>query len=339
MTHEFKTLLQVAHVWRVQGITSVVATVVALEGSSYRRPGVRMLIAETGEVFGAVSGGCVEKEIVLQAASVFKTETPKVITYDGRFRLGCEGVLYILIEPMVVTDGLLQVAQTCFEKRIHFQTRSFFKSEFSESKAFGTVLEMAGKRYTLNPKFELSSALNLLEIFTQSFQPIFQLYIFGAEHDAVQLCELASNIGWEVHIIAAPDEEKSIDYFKGAKSLTTPLIQDIDTSGIGEHSAAVLMSHSLNKDVQYLMALHKTKPAYLGVLGSSKRRERLFSEVMNHVPDFSFQFLESIHGPAGLHLGAETPAEIALSIIAEILSVTRNVAVQPLREKLGAIHD
>ena len=98
MTHEFKNIVEEALVAAKKGIKSVLATVVALDGSSYRRPGVRMLILEDGKMIGAVSGGCVEKEVLLQSESVFKTGQSKVMTYDGRYRLGCEGVLYILIE-------------------------------------------------------------------------------------------------------------------------------------------------------------------------------------------------------------------------------------------------
>ncbi len=150
---------------------------------------------------------------------------------------------------------------------------------------------------------------------------------------------MASHIGWEVHIIAAPDEQKTIAYFKGATSLSTPIMAAIDVSNIGKHSAVVLMSHSFNKDVQYLLALKDTKPAYLGLLGPSKRRERLFSELLNFAPETSYDFFERMHGPTGLNIGAESASEIALSIVAEILSAIRNAELMPLREKSGKIHD
>ena len=98
MTHELKILMQGYLNARHIGLECVMATVVALDGSSYRRPGVRMLITENGQMTGAVSGGCVEKELLKQADSVFRTGNPKMMTYDGRYRLGCEGTLYILIE-------------------------------------------------------------------------------------------------------------------------------------------------------------------------------------------------------------------------------------------------
>lgn len=77
MTHEFRNLITIAHLWQKQGHKVVMATVVAREGSSYRRPGVRMLVNESGEMMGAVSGGCVEKEVLRQSQSVLKRVNPK----------------------------------------------------------------------------------------------------------------------------------------------------------------------------------------------------------------------------------------------------------------------
>src|SRR5210317_1483141 len=129
MTHEIKNLID--WIWQGQqlGVKSVLATVVALEGSSYRRPGVRMLIQENGKTFGAVSGGCVEKEVQRQAQSVLETNVPKVMTYDGRFRLGCEGIIYILIEPVKITQELKTHFETVFSKRIAFESESFYSME------------------------------------------------------------------------------------------------------------------------------------------------------------------------------------------------------------------
>ena len=105
MTHELKKLIETGLIWQKKGVKAVLATVVALDGSSYRRPGVRMLLSEDGKWVGAVSGGCVEKEVFRQAQSVFKTQKAKVMQYDGQYRLGCEGVLYILLEFLNISDA------------------------------------------------------------------------------------------------------------------------------------------------------------------------------------------------------------------------------------------
>ena len=126
MTHELKKIFQEYGNLRAKGLKTVLASVVALDGSSYRRPGVRMLISEDGTMVGAVSGGCVEKEVFFQATSVFKTGIPKMMTYDGRFRLGCEGILYILIEPFQPTEALLEGFHRSIKTRTTFKILSYY---------------------------------------------------------------------------------------------------------------------------------------------------------------------------------------------------------------------
>lgn len=108
MTHELKEILQQATINQQQGIQNVLATVVDLDGSSYRKPGVRMLLSSDGKIIGAISGGCVEKEVQRRAQSVFENNKPKVITYDGRYRLGCEGILYVLLEPFNLSTDFIE---------------------------------------------------------------------------------------------------------------------------------------------------------------------------------------------------------------------------------------
>jgi xanthine/CO dehydrogenase XdhC/CoxF family maturation factor len=338
MTHEFKDLIETAYDWQSRKWKVVLATVVMLEGSSYRRPGVRMLISSTGEIKGAISGGCVEKEVLRQSQSIFLDGKPKIMTYDGRFRLGCEGILYILLEPIIISDELYKNLQFHFAERKPFTCDVYFHTDEKEQASMGSVIRIYNDPYILNPAITVES-LEKNQKFSQLFKPIFQLYIFGAEHDAVQLCQIASLLGWDVHIIAPPDEEKKLHYFKGAKSLSTPLLNEIETTKIDNSTAVMLMSHSLNKELQYLLALKDVKPAYFGLLGPSHRRERLFSEFLNVHPNTPYEFFEKIHGPAGIDIGAESASEIAVSITAEILSVVRNAEPLPLRYKLGKIHE
>ncbi|MFN8259145.1 MAG: XdhC family protein [Bacteroidales bacterium] len=337
MTHEIKFLFETLKSWQQLGKKSVFVSVVALDGTSYRRPGVRMIISEKGEYAGAVSGGCVEKEIEFQAQSVFKTGKAKLITYDGRLRIGCEGVMYILIEPVHLTEDLLNTFGLALEKRQSFVLVSWFNREFGESENSGTMIRLNGKPYALNPSFKEEMTTNL-EKFSQTFGPLFQLIIFGAEHDAVELCKVARLVGWEVTIVASPEEAKSRDYFPGASVLISPTYEQIDTSRIDEQTAVVLMSHGFNKDVRYLMALKNIFPAYMGMVGSFKRRERVLSMLMEYCPDTTIEFLEQIHSPAGLSLGAESAAEIAISIVAEILAKIRHQNPESLKNKTKAIH-
>ncbi len=337
MTHEIKFLFQTLRSWQQSGKKAVLVSVVALNGTSYRRPGVRMIISEDGKYAGAVSGGCVEKEIERQAQSVFQTGKAKIITYDGRLRIGCEGIIHILIEPVFISDNLLNDFKSVLKERTDFKMDAYFYQNVGEYECIGTLISLNGKSYSLSPSFS-SDRLANQECFSQTFKPLFHLYIFGAEHDAAQLSQAAKLLGWEVTIVASADESKSCDYFPGASALITPAYNEIDSLYIDGQTAVMLMTHSFNKDVQYLLALKNIRPAYIGILGSKKRQERVFNMLLEIDTEIPFNFLDQIHGPAGINIGAESASEIAVSVLAEILSVTRNQNPIALREKKGSIH-
>jgi xanthine/CO dehydrogenase XdhC/CoxF family maturation factor len=335
MTHEFKTIVESYRLANKQGLNAVLATVVDLEGSSYRKPGVRMLILENGNMIGAVSGGCVEKDILRQSESVFKSGIAKMMTYDGRYRLGCEGILYILIEPFDPNETFLSCFETTLKKRKPFQIKSYFKREVGELNNIGSVAFFDEESYPISKKTKKDQSLL---IFEEELKPCFKLMIFGAEHDAVQLCKLAHYNGWEVTIISGPLESKTILDFPGATSFFSVSPDALELESIDDQTAIVLMSHNFSNDLKYLLELKESKPAYLGMLGPSKRREKLLSQFLEYCPDVDERFIEDIHGPAGLNIGAETPQEIAISIVSEILSVVRNQVPMSLKEKLGRIH-
>ena len=119
MIHELKKIILQAKVNQDKGLKNALVTVVDLDGSSYRKPGVRMLISEDSKMIGAISGGCVEKEILVRCKSVFDKNEPKIISYDGRYRLGCEGILYILIEPFFISSEFMKIFLTQFQIESH----------------------------------------------------------------------------------------------------------------------------------------------------------------------------------------------------------------------------
>ena len=335
MTHELKKIVSAFKEARAKKIKTVLATVVALEGSSYRRPGVRMLIRDDGKMIGAVSGGCVEKEILRQAYGVFSGDEPKMMTYDGRYRLGCEGILYILIEPFSPDEAFLQFFDSIIVKRKKFRIVSCFLKSDGTNPAFGSFFhfdkESIGVRQTVAENRDL-------EVFEQEMDPCFKLVIIGAEHDAVQLCSYASLTGWEVTIVASASEEKDIMDFPGAHNFLTVEPEMLVLENVDFQTAVVLMTHSYVRDLKYLLAIKKTNPIYLGLLGPANRREKLLGEFIERFPEVSDTFFDKIHGPAGLNIGAETAQEIALAILSEILSVTRNKEPMLLKNKSGRIH-
>ncbi len=335
MTHEFKTIVESYLIAKEQGLKAVLATVVDLEGSSYRKPGVRMLILETGKMIGAVSGGCVEKDILRQSETVFKTGKPKMMTYDGRYRLGCEGVLYILIEPFNPESEFFNAFESCLKNRQSFRVKSHYSKGVGEHDAIGSVVSFSSKSYSISKFLKFNEdAL----VFEETLKPCFKLMIFGAEHDAVQLCKLAHYTGWDVTVISGPLESKTIADFPGATAFFSASPDALELNSIDNQTFVVLMTHNFSNDLKYLLELKDSELVYLGILGPSKRREKLLSQFLEYCPDVDEGFIENIHAPAGLNLGAETPQEIAISIVSEILSVVREQEPKSLKQKVGSIH-
>ncbi|WP_338039426.1 XdhC family protein [Maribacter litopenaei] len=314
MTHELKKIFYEYKVLQSKGLKTVLASVVHLDGSSYRRPGVRMLICEDGTMVGAVSGGCVEKEVLFQAASVFKTNVPKMMTYDGRFRLGCEGILYILIEPFQPDNALLEGFDQSIKARTSFKIASHYVKEYGEHPNIGSLFIFNGKSMGLNTKLNANQNL----IYEQTLKPCYKLAIVGGEHDAVKLSRIALEMGWEVSVSVVPAEGKTIADFPGIDELWSVEPQDLPVDKIDDQTALVLMTHSYVKDLKYLQAVKDCNPMYFGLLGPSKRREKLFNEYIELFPDEDYDFFDKIHGPAGINIGAEAPEEIAIAILSEI---------------------
>lgn len=337
MTHEFKTIIEEAEKAKLRGLKTVMASVVALDGSSYRKPGVRMLIIENGKMIGAVSGGCVEKEVLQQSQSVFKTGISKMMTYDGRYRLGCEGILYILLEQVNLDTGFIDAFSNCLKARYTFEIQSYFQKSVGEFPGLGSFVKVNNETFPIN-----NNQVNIenleLSVFEQTMPPCFKLVIIGAEHDAVQLCQYAALTGWEVTIVAGLSESKSIENFLGATTFVTTSSEMMDTYTIDNQTAVVLMTHNFANDLRYLVALKGILPSYIGVLGPAKRREDLLAQFIEYCPDISDEFLDNVYGPAGLNIGSETPQEIAVSIISEILAVTRKQNPISLSKKIGHIH-
>ena len=338
MIHELKEIINRTVVNQKKGLKNVLATVVHLNGSSYRKPGVRMLISEDLNSVGAVSGGCVEKEIIHRTKSVFVDNKPKIITYDGRYKLGCEGVLYILIEPFFISDEFVHTFSEANANRESLKIESHFTKDDEAFGDFGSVVTFENKEQFVFSKNLILLEKNDVAIFTQILAPSFKLIIIGGEHDAVKLCKIASNLGWEIHVITSTKDSKQLSDFPGAHSVIGDAPETIQFSDIEQNTAIVIMNHSYVQDLKYLVKLSKYQPKYIGVLGAPSKRERLFNELFEFAPTISEDFLETIYSPAGLHIGAQTPEEIALSIIAEILSVIRKKEPFSLRKINGKIH-
>jgi xanthine/CO dehydrogenase XdhC/CoxF family maturation factor len=338
MIHELKEIILQAKSNQDKQLKNVLVTVVALEGSSYRKPGVRMLISEDEKMTGAVSGGCVEKEIQYRSKSVFLNGKAKIITYDGRYKLGCEGILYILIEPFFITDAFYKRFTAAILNRESLKIETFFTKENEATGNFGSVFTFQNSEdFSFTKKINTKTTPKLAS-FQQKLKPAFRLLIIGAEHDALKLCEMAALLGWQVDIITSIKDPKSNLDFPSANSVIGSTAEMFDFSKIDANTGIVIMNHSYAQDLKYVLQLVDKKPAYLGILGAAKRRDKMLNELFEYNSEVSETFLESIFTPAGLNLGAQTPEEIALSILAEILATIKNKTPNSLKEITGNIH-
>ena len=339
MTHEFKNIIASHVEAKKLGLKTVLVTVVDLDGSSYRKPGVRMLVLENNKMIGAVSGGCVEKEILRQSKSVFESGKPKIMTYDGRFRLGCEGFLFILLEILNPKEDFINTFKNCLKERVNFQIESRYCREEGEFNTIGSFVKINDSEFSLSEDVNVEQ-LNASKFltFSQVMEPCFKLIIFGSEHDTVQLCQFAALTGWEVSIVTKPSEYKTIQSFPGATEFISSEPENIDFSVIDNQTAVMIMTHSFANDLKCLIALKDHSPIYIGLLGPVHKRENLLSQLLEYYPDIEDAFFDKIYGPAGLNIGSETPQEISISIISEILSITRHKTPMSLKEKTRNTH-
>lgn len=331
MTHEFENILLAK---KASAKKAILATLVDVSGSSYRGPDARMLVFEDGRMVGALSGGCVEKEILRQATLVFKEQKPLLIEYDGRYRLGCEGVLHILLEPFEPSERVYDAFEKQLQDRQVIEILCQHPAAPGWEGGAGSFLLHRGERLAFRNQADRDTSLAVLH---SILDPKFRLLIFGGEHDAAALSRAALPLGWEVMIINPPDTGTVREHFPDKAKFVTAQAGTIPVNLDGR-TAIMLMSHNYARDLSWLVAFSGSTPLYLGLLGPVKRREQLLHEMLERTPEVSDTFLDRVYGPAGLNLGAITPEEIALSVLSEILSVMRDKQVFPLREKTGKIH-
>ncbi len=309
-------LIAAAAELRAAGEPFVIATVVRVRGSSYRRPGARMILAERGRIAGSVSGGCLEGNLV--RTGLWKTQDgPVIVTFDStdpddpEAVLGCGGVVDILLERGGPADPLALASEVLASGR---------------SAAIATVL--AGPAVGTHRVVEHTGSGKPWHDGDTLIEPIvppIQLYVFGAGLDAVPLVESAARLGWTVHVWSGAPRFETASRFPQA----TLIEQDLDAVraliDASDRTVAIVMSHHQRRDQAALAMLVASRAAYIGVLGPRHRAVEIAAPGALDDP--------RVHAPIGLDLGAETPAEIAISVIAEALSVIRGTSAARLRTR------
>lgn len=345
---------------------AALATVVWVEGSAYRRPGARMLITDDGRWEGAISGGCLEGDALRKARQVMLDGLPIVVTYDTMddgansfgVGLGCNGIIDILIEPIDPSDPQNPVAvlQEFSQKRDVRVLATVLKSNdtyLSPSNRFvltdsGTSLVPDWLQNDMQLVFGTGKPLNQTytvdtgsaDVFIERIDPGIELVIFGAGYDVVPVAKLARELGWQVTVTDDCIAHLSPKRFPVA---TCVLYADrqavLDQITITNRTAAVLMSHNFNYDRAVLQSLLATDIPYIGMLGPRKRFDKMQDEFRKDGLQFTEESLNRVHAPIGLDIGAETPDEIALSMMAEIKAFFTKGSGGFLKDKSGPIHE
>ena len=359
----------------VAGKACALATVVHVEGSSYRRPGARMLVTDDGMITGAVSGGCLEGDALRKALFAIEAKQNKLVTYDTTdeedatlgVQLGCNGIVHILFEPidndnannpiellkkvMAVRKNAALVTLFSLEKREQIGTcyLNIDNAEIIALQSFGEFEDGLQQQVISDVDSAFQTHVSFLNIhkgnsqtqniFIQFLSPPISLLIFGAGNDVLPLVSMAQLIGWDISIIDGRKTHATKQRFPDVKNIfiSNPdkILQHIK---IDNCTVAVLMTHNYNYDLAAIKQLVNRGLVYLGVLGPKLKMQRMYDDLQKENFEIPEAYRNSIYAPVGLDIGAETAEEIALSIVAEIKAVFMGKNAKILRNKEFPIH-
>ncbi len=287
-----KEIRDIIRFWDARnGQPLVLATLVTAQGSSYRRPGARMLINASGISAGGVSAGCIEEEVIACSRKVLRNGTPQLMTFDTRLRFGCHGTIQIFVE--IAPSRVMNHLRDCFAQR---------QSCHLETLLHGNA-----------PRTRIAESDAVVGSFIHTIEPPIRLILLGDSSDTIALHAQAALLGWNVlQYDAAPIPSDLID----------------------GRTAVVVATHNFGRDCAALRDLLPSDLPYLGLVGSRRRRDDILFDVLHN----GINVHDGLFAPAGLHLGTDTPEEIALSIVAEIQSVFGGGTAQHLRHRKAPIH-
>ncbi len=370
---ELSEIVSAAESACAKGEAFALATLVRVQGSSYRQVGAKMLLTQSGKKVGAISGGCLEGDVQKKARFAMQTGNSLLITYDSlsedesqfNFGLGCNGTLTLLIEPshlpllherLSYYSDFLKAPQPLAMATI-YAAEGYLKNQIGKSlwlsdaqRAKSNICDeellnllkadayqALGQRRSLVRQYKTRSGV--AEVLIELLLPPIHVVIFGAGHDAVPLVEFAKALGWLVTVVARRPSHFLHERFQVADRLLVATAKEVaERLCASERTAAVVMTHNFEHDMEILAQLLPLCLPYLGVLGPKARTEKLLSELKTQL-SLSDDLLKTLYAPVGLDIGAELPEEIALSIVAEIKAVMMHRKGSFLRERKAPIHD
>ncbi|TMM33256.1 MAG: XdhC family protein [Actinobacteria bacterium] len=317
--------LEAVRQWRERGSKVALATVVATRRSAPRPLGSKLAVSEAGELAGSVSGGCVESDVAMHAREVLETGQPKLVSYgipdEDAWEVGlpCGGEIDVFLERVedeLPDPGRPQVVFTVVEGDRAGERWASEDGEVTQTQ----LLEREGER-----------------IFAEVLGPPPRLLVFGAVDLAEELCRAAKGLGWRTIVADARARFATPDRIPSADELAVAWPEEtLERFEPDDRTAVIVLTHEDRWDVPALAGALASEAFYVGALGSRRTQERRREQLLE--TGVSDEQLERLCGPAGLDLGAATPAETALSILAEILAVRAGREGGRLRASSARIH-
>lgn len=335
---ELDAILEAAAGLTARGERFALATVVSVRGSSYRRPGARLLVPERAAPVGLISGGCLEEEAARLAREALALEAPILVTVDHSAEgdelwglgLGCRGVIELLAEPHAMAVETLEALAAA---RGGHPTYLLTGLDGDRRRLTEVEADALGERAALAVAHGRPAVLG--DSVLDPILPPLHLVVCGAGPDAPPLVAAGLRMGWRVSVVDPRRSLLHAERFPGATLHAVEPASAADTADAGAWTAVVIMSHDYLRDAAYLGGFIGRSVPYLGVLGPRDRTDRLLAELDITLPESD---LAALHAPAGLDIGADGAEEVATAIIGEILAVLRGRHGSPLRERPGPIH-
>jgi len=338
--------------WRARGEKFALATVIATRRSAPRPVGAKLAISESGEMAGSVSGGCVESDVYEHACEVLEDSKPQLLSYgisdDLAFSVGlpCGGEIDVFVEhaPEELVERLLGIIES-EERAVLFTVvegeplgAELLVTEAGETFGPGPA-ELAGRvdellRKGHNTLLELDEGQ---KVFAEIYGPAPRLLVIGAVDTAEALCAAAKQLGWQTIVADARGKFATKERIPSADELLVAWPQDaIDQVQPDYQTAVVVLTHDDKFDVPAIQGALATEAFYIGALGSRRNQERRRERLLEAgVEESAFA---RVSGPTGLDIGADTPAETALSILGEILATRAGRDGGFLRDSKARIH-
>jgi xanthine dehydrogenase accessory factor len=368
---EIKNILAAFHRAQTAGKRCALATVVHVEGSSYRRPGARMLVTDDGQLTGAISGGCLEGDALQKALYAINQQRNKLVIYDTTddddlqfgVQLGCNGIVYILFEPIDPAQAVhpIRLLAELVGPRRDAVLATLFSLDKTQEQPGTCLLFADGITRTSLPDGwqalvradaqtaydekqsmfkEYRSGDQIVNGFIEFVPPPPSLVIAGAGNDVLPLVDMMSMLGWQITVVDGRPQYATSRRFGGAdKVLVAKPGQVLQQLTTDTRTLFVLMTHNYHYDLALLRELLPRGYPYIGVLGPRKKLAKMLGELEGEGLRLTEGQLASIHSPIGLDIGAETAEEIAVSIVAEIQAWRSGRSAEPLKNVRQSIQN